>query len=174
MPCFHLKQLLHRALAQGQGKQGLCEGHSSPLGLFKLSKPWLQILSPGKPLNTSPMSSFQNLPFYLIDVSLDWRVEPRQWLTNRVVQWCRQGARNQALANQETWLRVGATSRDIYPASKPQSWPSQLSGHKTSAPWAVLVLSLIVYISRLSWTVKYDSWRFEWSVWPSGTRHLGL
>ena len=73
--------------------------------------------------------------------------------------------------NQEVWFGVRATSRDTY---SPQSGPSQLSSHQTFCSLSSSGAQFDCYPSRLSGTVKYDSWRLEWSKWPLGTRHLGL
>lgn len=157
----------------GWGDQGLCRSHYSSFGPCKLHKLCPQTPSTGKPLNTSPTSSFQNLAFCLIDAAfLYWRLQFREWLIARAVPPCRQVTRNQAFVNQETWLRVGGTSRNIYPALKPQSWHHSLMADKPSASWAILGLNLIVYPSGLSGTVKYNSWRLEWIEWPSGSDTL--
>lgn len=160
----------HQALHGSKVSKSWGEATPLPFVCCKLPRSCPQTPSTWELLNlVSPTSSFQI--FSVIDSHSGLRtgVSILQWALELSDE--RKELEEKHLAMKKPDSESMPCPPDTHPASEPESW---LTGCRTFCSLDNSGTQFYCLPSLLFGTVKYDSWRLQWSDWRLGTRHLGL
>lgn len=161
----------HQALHGSKVSKSWGEATPFPLVCCKLPRSCPQTPSTWELLNlVSPTSSFQI--FSVIDtVILDWGLECLYCSEPLELSDERKELEEKHLVMKKPDSESMPCPPDTHPAWEPESW---LTGCCTFCSLDNSGTQFYCLPSLLFGTVKYDSWRLQWSDWRLGTRHLGL